>query len=108
MYLDVAFFFPGLARLEERQHLPAARGDCPRRSRRYLGRTAAHVLQVIRTWPLHDIIFINTLWCIAYKREVGRGLVYCPKLVQIIAKGWELLVGGGVEGMVDSCTPASK
>jgi len=34
------------------------------------------------SWPLHDIIITNSVWCIAYKREVGREVVYCPIIVQ--------------------------
>ena len=33
-------------------------------------------------WPLHDIVITNIVWCIADKREVGRGVVYCPIIVQ--------------------------
>ena len=33
-------------------------------------------------WPLHDIAMTNSVWCIAYKREVGREVVYCPIIVQ--------------------------
>jgi len=28
-------------------------------------------------WPLHDIVITNIVWCIAYTREVGRGVVHC-------------------------------
>ena len=34
------------------------------------------------TWPLHVIVITNIVWCIAYKREVGGGVVYCPIVVQ--------------------------
>jgi len=30
---------------------------------------------------LHDIVLTNLVWC-TYKREVGRGIVYCPIIVQ--------------------------
>jgi len=33
-------------------------------------------------WPLHDIVIANIVWCMAYKREVGGGVGYCPKVVQ--------------------------
>jgi len=33
-------------------------------------------------WPLHDIVITNMVWCIAYRREVGRGVVYSPIIVQ--------------------------
>jgi len=33
-------------------------------------------------WPLHDIDMTNLVWHIAYKREVGKGVVYCPRIVQ--------------------------
>ena len=29
-------------------------------------------------WPLHDIAVANIVWCMAYTREVGGGIVYCP------------------------------
>jgi len=28
-------------------------------------------------WPLHDIVIANIVWCMAYKREVVGGVVYC-------------------------------
>ena len=33
-------------------------------------------------WTLHDIGSTNFVWCIAYTREVGKGIVYCPINVQ--------------------------
>jgi len=33
-------------------------------------------------WPLHDIVITNIVWCLAYKRAVGRGVVYCPRIVE--------------------------
>ena len=33
-------------------------------------------------WPLHTIGIPNIVWCIAYTYEVGRGVVYCPMIVQ--------------------------
>jgi len=33
-------------------------------------------------WPLHDIDITNIVWCLAYKREFGEGVVYCPIVVQ--------------------------
>jgi len=33
-------------------------------------------------WPLHDVVITNFVVCIAYKREVGRGVVYCLIIVQ--------------------------
>jgi len=29
------------------------------------------------TWPLLDISITNIVWCMAYKREVVGGVVYC-------------------------------
>ena len=50
-------------------------------------------------WPLHDIVITNSVWCIAYKWEVGRGVVYCPIIVQnSIAPGWAIQVGAENEG----------
>jgi len=34
------------------------------------------------TGPLQDIVMTNIVWCIAYTQEVGRGVVYCPIMVQ--------------------------
>jgi len=33
-------------------------------------------------WPLHDFVITNIVWCIACKREVGRGVVYYPISMQ--------------------------
>ena len=33
-------------------------------------------------WPLHDIGITNIVWRIAFKREVGRGVVYRVTIVQ--------------------------
>jgi len=33
-------------------------------------------------WPLYDFGMTNIIWCIEYKGEVGRGIVYCPMIVQ--------------------------
>jgi len=33
-------------------------------------------------WPVHDIVIANIVWCIAYKRESGGEVVYCPIIVQ--------------------------
>ena len=30
-----------------------------------------------QVWHLQDIVITNIVWCIAYKREVGRGVLYC-------------------------------
>ena len=32
-------------------------------------------------WSLHDIVITNIVWCIAYKREVGRRALYFPIIV---------------------------
>jgi len=32
-------------------------------------------------WPAYDIAITNIVWCIAYKRKVARGVVYCPIIV---------------------------
>jgi len=65
-------------------------------------------LERVEYWPLHDIVITDIVWCIAYKREVGRGVLYSPVIVNSIAPGWAMQVGGGNERMVDSCTIASK
>jgi len=36
----------------------------------------------IMYWPLHDIGITNIVWYIAYKQEVGKGILYCPMIVQ--------------------------
>ena len=33
-------------------------------------------------WPLQDIAIANIVWCMAYKRGVGGGGVYCAMGVQ--------------------------
>jgi len=33
-------------------------------------------------WPLHNIVITNSVWCMAYKREVEGGGVYCAMVVQ--------------------------
>jgi len=33
-------------------------------------------------WPLHDIVITNIVWCIAYNRGVGRGVLYCVIIVR--------------------------
>jgi len=33
-------------------------------------------------WRLQDIVIANIVWGKAYKREVGRGVLYCPIIVQ--------------------------
>jgi len=32
--------------------------------------------------PSHDIVITNMVWCMAYKLDVGGGVVYCPTAVQ--------------------------
>ena len=36
----------------------------------------------LASWPSHDIDMPNSVCCIAYTREVGRGVVYCPIIKQ--------------------------
>jgi len=33
-------------------------------------------------WALHDIAIANIVWCVAYKRGVSWGVVYCALVVQ--------------------------
>jgi len=58
-------------------HVGAAGGKAARR-----GRRCSTPGEYISDWPLHDIVITNIVWCIAYKREVGGGVVYCPIVVQ--------------------------
>jgi len=60
------------------------------------------------TWPLHDLVITNLIRCSAYKREVGRGVVYCLIIVQSNCTRVGDAGGRGNERMVDSCTTASK
>jgi len=30
----------------------------------------------VAAWPLHDTVITNIVWCMAYKQEVGGGVVY--------------------------------
>jgi len=65
----------------------------------------------VATWPSHDIVMTNIIWCIAYPREVERGVVYCPIVVQYYCtRGGQcaMQLGGGNDRMVDPCTAASK
>jgi len=41
-------------------------------------RLRAHLRSIDRSsdWHLHDIVITITVWCMAYKREVGEGVVY--------------------------------
>jgi len=59
-------------------------------------------------WPLHDIVITNNVWCIVYKRKVGRGVVYCPIIVQWYCTRVGNAGGRGNERMVDSCTTTLK
>jgi len=59
------------------------------------------------TCPLHDIVITNIAWCIVYKREFGRGVVYCPIIVRLYCT-IQVEVGGGNERMVGSCTTATQ
>jgi len=47
-------------------------------------RVLTFALRIFRStpWPLHDIVLTDIVWCAAYKWEVGRGVVYCPIVVQ--------------------------
>jgi len=40
--------------------------------------------QPLTLWPLHDIVIVitNLVLCIAFKRKVGRRVVYCPIIVR--------------------------
>ena len=33
------------------------------------------------SWLLHDIVIANTVWCMAYAREIEWGDLYCPIVV---------------------------
>jgi len=46
------------------------------------GTGGLRALERVEYWPLHDIVLTNIVWCIAYKREVGSGVVYYPIIVQ--------------------------
>ena len=59
---------------------------CARRSRLStprcrVARARARATGVV-SWPFYDIAITNNVWCIAYTREVGRGALYCPIIVQ--------------------------
>jgi len=63
-------------------------GSYTKSTRAHTHRVLLHYLLVnvtiprVKGWPLHGIVIANTTWCIAYKREVGRGVVHCPIIVQ--------------------------
>jgi len=60
------------------------------------------------SWPAHDIVITNIVWCIAYKQEVGSGVVYGPIIVQSYCNRVGNADRRGNERVVDSCTTASK
>ena len=61
-----------------------------------------------RPQPLHDIVITNTVWCMAYKFQSGRGVIYCTKSRNSIALVWVMQMGGCNKGMIDSCTHKIK
>jgi len=54
------------------------------------------------------IVITNIVWCMAYKRRVGGRSYIAQQSCNRIAIVWAMQVGGGGEGMIDSCTEASK
>jgi len=73
-------------------------------------RCFGHGLSILNsgTSPLRDIVITNVVWCIVYKREVGRRVAYCPIIGQYFCTRVGNAGGRGNERMVDSCTTASK
>ena len=60
-------------------------------------------------WPLHDMFITNVVWCIACKREVGRGLVYCPTRAIVLHQGGQCRWAEGVNGwLIRAQQPRSK
>ena len=49
----------------------------------------------VRTWPLHDIVITNIVWCMAYKGRVGGRSYSAQKSRNSIAVVWVMLMGGG-------------
>jgi len=49
----------------------------------------------VEIWPLHDIAIANIVWCIAYKRGVRTGGVYCAVVGQYICNSVCITGGGG-------------
>jgi len=45
---------------------------CYKKSPLALGR-ARYTRRFTATWPLHDIVITNRVWCMAYQREVEGG-----------------------------------
>jgi len=54
--------------------------------------------------PLHDIVITNIVWRMAYTGRVGGGSYIAQQSRNSIAVVWARLMGGGNEGMIDSCT----
>ena len=78
-------------------------------------RGASHVKSIapypgVHHWPLHDIFIATIVCCVAYKREPGRGVVYCP----IVVHWYSTRVGnaggrGGMKGWLSRAQqPRSK
>jgi len=63
----------------------------------------------VLTWPLHDIVITNSVWCMTYRREVGGGLYTAQWSCNRNAPGWAMQVGGGMQGwLIRAQTPRSK
>ena len=62
------------------------------------------------SWPLHDIVMTNMVWCIAYKREFGGGVVYCLIIGQWYcnSEGNAGEGGGDKRGLIRAHEPRSK
>ena len=58
--------------------------------------------------PLHDIAITNIVWCMAYKKDVGRRAYIAQWSCNSIAIGQALQVRGGNKRMIDSHNKAVK
>jgi len=61
-----------------------------------------------RTWPLHDIVITNIIWCISQKRGVGVGSYIAQSSCDSIAIEWAMQADRMNKRSIDSCTKAPK
>jgi len=77
--------------------------NCPRAvANRWASARRCSMYTVI--WPLRDIAITNGVWCMAYKRRVGRALHIAQWRFNSIALVRAMQVGGGNKRMIDACT----
>ena len=79
----------------------------PTRSRDW--NATRHRSESSRYWPLQDTVITNAVWCIAYKREVGRDISYCVNRTKVSHQGGPCRWAGGINGwLIRAQSPRSK